>query len=227
MRSSCGEAGLDVRRSDLANSRPARVCPEEDDVRAIGTTASRIRADTARNRRRILASAGRLIGERGIDVGTAIVAREAGVGVATVYRHFPTRQDLLDALYAGAFAGHQNLFAEALAHDEPWRGLEFLLRRIAILRVRSGRCGAEFSARHPERLAGYREIEERCLAELLTRAGAPTAVGDLISLLDGLAGHSDETTAQRLVGHVLRGLMIAASERSVPSPARTAGDRGP
>jgi AcrR family transcriptional regulator len=194
-------------------------------VRVIGTADSRVRADTARNRRRILAAAGRLITERGIDVGTATVAREAGVGAATVYRHFPTRQDLLDALYAGALAGHRNLFDEALAHDEPWRGLEFLLRRLAILRVRSGRCSAEFTARHPERLARYREIEDRSLAELLTRTGAPTTVGDLVALLDGLPGHSDETTAQRLVGHVLRGLVTAASEQPVPSAARIAGRR--
>jgi AcrR family transcriptional regulator len=58
------------------------------------------RADAARNARRLLEAARHLFDERGTQVALDEVARRAGVGNATLYRHFPTRRDLLAAVYA-------------------------------------------------------------------------------------------------------------------------------
>ncbi|WP_219469867.1 TetR/AcrR family transcriptional regulator [Nonomuraea rhizosphaerae] len=58
------------------------------------------RADARRNRDALLTAAGRLFAERGVDVPLDDVARHAGVGNATMYRHFPTRQDLIIAVFA-------------------------------------------------------------------------------------------------------------------------------
>ncbi|MEV4257771.1 TetR/AcrR family transcriptional regulator [Spirillospora sp. NPDC049652] len=60
----------------------------------------RPRADAARNAALLLASAEALFAERGPDVPLDEVAKRAGVGNATLYRHFPTREDLLIAVYA-------------------------------------------------------------------------------------------------------------------------------
>lgn len=58
------------------------------------------RADAQRNRERILAAAREAFGEPGADASMAEVSRRAGVGMATLYRNFPSRRELLEALYA-------------------------------------------------------------------------------------------------------------------------------
>jgi len=56
------------------------------------------RADAVRNRARVLAAADAVFGEKGATASTEEVAARAGVGIATVFRHFPTKQDLLEAI---------------------------------------------------------------------------------------------------------------------------------
>ncbi|MFC4326965.1 TetR/AcrR family transcriptional regulator [Streptomyces andamanensis] len=57
------------------------------------------RADARRNRARVLAAAGKAFAERGLDVPLGEIARRAGVGAGTVYRHFPSKQALLEAVF--------------------------------------------------------------------------------------------------------------------------------
>lgn len=59
-----------------------------------------MRADALANRRRILAAAGDVFGELGVEASTEEVARRAGVGIGTVFRHFPAKQDLVGATLA-------------------------------------------------------------------------------------------------------------------------------
>jgi AcrR family transcriptional regulator len=63
-----------------------------------------MRGDAERNRGLVLAAARKLFGERGDEVHMSQVAAEAGVGIGTVYRHFPTRQALVAAIAEGRFA---------------------------------------------------------------------------------------------------------------------------
>ena len=67
--------------------------------------AKGVRSDAARNRERLLQVAVRLFAERGSDVPPAAVAKEAGVGVGTLYRHFPTREALVEAAYRSDLHG--------------------------------------------------------------------------------------------------------------------------
>src|SRR5947208_2495681 len=62
------------------------------------------RADASRNAARLLAAAREVLAEAGNDVALDAIARRAGVGNATLYRHFPTRGDLLVAVYADEVA---------------------------------------------------------------------------------------------------------------------------
>ncbi|MCG5218595.1 TetR/AcrR family transcriptional regulator [Streptosporangium sp. KLBMP 9127] len=66
--------------------------------------SKRPRADAERNRRRVLVVAQRLFVERGDGVHMSEVAAEAGVGIGTLYRHFPTRQALIEAIAGRRFA---------------------------------------------------------------------------------------------------------------------------
>jgi AcrR family transcriptional regulator len=82
-----------------------------------------LRADAERNRRRLLDAASELFAARGLSVGREEIARHAGVGVATAYRHFPDKQQLIDALYAEHVARLVARAEAALEEDDPWEAL--------------------------------------------------------------------------------------------------------
>src|SRR3954447_23401836 len=87
-----------------------------------------LRADAERNRLAILAPARRVYAVHGLDVGFDVIAHEAGVGAATVYRRFPERADLVDALFEQEIddvVAHLQAAAEGL---DPWAGLCTFLR---------------------------------------------------------------------------------------------------
>lgn len=88
-----------------------------------------LRADARRNRERVLEGAREVFAEHGRDAQMDDVAKRAGVGVGTVYRHFPTKEALVSALTVSLFekvlqAGH-----EALELDDPWEALQSALWR--------------------------------------------------------------------------------------------------
>jgi AcrR family transcriptional regulator len=58
-----------------------------------------LRADAQRNRERLLAVAREVFAEKGVEAPLEEIARRAGVGIGTLYRHFPTRLDLVGAIY--------------------------------------------------------------------------------------------------------------------------------
>ena len=74
-----------------------------------------LRADAQRNRDAVLEAARKLFAEHGNDAQMDDIARKAGVGVGTVYRHFPTKDDLLQALIEKRFAALAERAAEAVA----------------------------------------------------------------------------------------------------------------
>ncbi|WP_329139175.1 TetR/AcrR family transcriptional regulator [Streptomyces sp. NBC_01476] len=63
------------------------------------TTPRRTRSDARQNRERLLEVAAQVFAEQGLDTAPAAIAKQAGVGVGTLYRHFPTREALIDAAY--------------------------------------------------------------------------------------------------------------------------------
>jgi AcrR family transcriptional regulator len=86
-----------------------------------------MRRDAERNRRRILDAAAEVFGDRGVVGSTEEVARQAGVGIATVFRHFPTKEALVEEALLRHFADVQEQ-AVALADDpDPGHALHALL----------------------------------------------------------------------------------------------------
>ena len=81
-----------------------------------------LRADAQRNRERIIVAAREVFGEVGLDASLNEVARRAGVGVATLFRRFPTREDLISATFADRMAEYAALIETALADPDPWHG---------------------------------------------------------------------------------------------------------
>ena len=86
-----------------------------------------LRADARRNREAIVAASREQFARFGMDAQIDDIARDAGVGVGTVYRHFPTKEDLLRALADAKFEGLVEAGRESLEVEDPWEGfVQFL-----------------------------------------------------------------------------------------------------
>jgi AcrR family transcriptional regulator len=88
------------------------------------------RAAAARNRDKILAAARDAFADPGAEISMAEIARRAGVGMATLYRNFPGRQELLEALYAGEVDALCAAAGDAGAAQPPGPALASWLRRV-------------------------------------------------------------------------------------------------
>ncbi|GAA2278742.1 MULTISPECIES: TetR/AcrR family transcriptional regulator [Kitasatospora] len=93
------------------------------------TRPSPLRADARRNRERILEAAVRAFSEKGADVAIDAIAKAAGVGSATLYRHFPTREALIEAAYRNELARVCESVAELLADFPPDRAMRLWMDR--------------------------------------------------------------------------------------------------
>jgi len=147
-------------------------------------TPAPLRKDAARNWHRIVEA-----GRRCVDEGTPIqlndVAKAASVGVATVYRHFPTPEALMEAVAA---AGLEALAADAeraLAEDDAWLALEHFLLAAAEAAITDASIPAVMARR--DVLPATREIQRRLaemFAELLGRAQAAGVVNPEVTAAD-------------------------------------------
>jgi AcrR family transcriptional regulator len=86
----------------------------------MGSEPRPLRADAERNRRRILDAAATVLAAQGLGAGVDAVAREAGVGVGTIYRRFPTKEALLQAVIADRVERVQQELTEVAAIEDPW-----------------------------------------------------------------------------------------------------------
>jgi AcrR family transcriptional regulator len=87
------------------------------------------RADARRNYERVLTAAREAFAEGGESTALEEIARRAGVGIGTLYRHFPTRQALLEALYVNEVAEVSRSAAE-LDDADPWKALSDWFERL-------------------------------------------------------------------------------------------------
>ncbi len=129
-----------------------------------------LRRDAAENRERLLAAASRVFAARGLDAGVEEIAREAGVGMGTLYRRFPSKQALIDELVGGLRLYLLEIARTAL--DEPdGTGLEQALLGTGELLAEQSGCLQNLWA-HSE--VGLEAIEEYHghLSELLESAQA-------------------------------------------------------
>jgi AcrR family transcriptional regulator len=91
------------------------------------------RRDRARNREALLAAARGVLAEHGLGASLQQVARDAGVAIGTLYRHFPTRDDLLVAVFADKLATVASTGEQALADPDPWAGFTRFVETLCAL----------------------------------------------------------------------------------------------
>jgi AcrR family transcriptional regulator len=133
-----------------------------------------LRADAADNRRRILEAARAVFAERGIDAPFDEIARQAGVGNATLYRRFPTRDLLVATVFEERVAEYAGAATEALRAPDAWAGFcQFAQRVFAMQAADRGLSDVlTMTARTTERLDQLRRRAYDDFAELVRRAQA-------------------------------------------------------
>jgi AcrR family transcriptional regulator len=165
----------------------AQLVPEP----ATAPTERPLRADARRNRESILEAARSVFSEQGADAQIDDVARKAKVGVGTVYRHFPTKDVLLEALVLERFAEITALADEALEGENAWEAfLELVWRSAELNAADRGFCDAiAFQDQTPVvvdcgLMTRVSELMRRAQAEGALRADASAA--DVSVLMCGL-----------------------------------------
>jgi len=145
-----------------------------------------LRSDAQENRDRVLEAARTLFAEAGLNVTMREVARRAGVGPATLYRRFPTKQHLVEASFSDELRRCRTIVEEACADPDPWRGLQAVVVRIGELNAGNrGFVDALVSRGDIAALmSDHRARMVRDLAGLLSRAKAAGAVRAEVSLDD-------------------------------------------
>ncbi len=158
-------------------------------------TALALRADAARNKARIVAAAAEVFAERGLEASTAEIAERAGVGEATLFRRFPSKDALITAIIATKMEEALGIGAKCLLESDPWRGLERFLyemteranRDQGVSDAAKDRCAAATE------LAPQRKLLLDLCAQLVRRAQRAGAVredvaGQDLLFLIGAAG---------------------------------------
>jgi AcrR family transcriptional regulator len=132
-----------------------------------------LRRDAERNRQRILLAARAAFAERGLAVTLDEIAERAGVGVATVYRRYANKDDLIEELYEDIVAELAAAAEAELAQDDPWNGLAGFLEQSLAMQARNSALKeimAGGSHRGRERVARARERVAPLASELFERA---------------------------------------------------------
>ncbi|HEX5407943.1 MAG TPA: helix-turn-helix domain-containing protein [Pseudonocardiaceae bacterium] len=135
-----------------------------------------LRADAARNAERIIRAARDAFAQSGTDVSLEEIARRAGVGVATLYRRFPSKDDLIRSIVEWRYAEQvEPVMAAALADVDPWHGMVATLD--AALTVAAEERGIIKASRDPGQLVGG--ILNRFFPELATIVRRGQAAGQI------------------------------------------------
>jgi AcrR family transcriptional regulator len=187
-----------------------------------------LRSDARRNRVRVLEAARRCMARAGLDTQMEEIARRAGVGVGTVYRHFPTKDHLVEALANARFERLAELAREALVAPDPWDGFEGFMRESA--RIQSDdRALSEVLTSRPETMSRAAESADilSLVSQLMERGQQAGVIrpdaepGDVPMMMCALAGtyRNPHASPDRYIGIVLDGLRAAgATERAELPP---------
>jgi AcrR family transcriptional regulator len=203
--------------------------------------ARKPRADAVRNRERVLEAAKAVFSAGGADASLEAVARRAGVGIGTLYRHFPTRESLFEAVYRREV---QQLggFAEQLKNEaEPVEALRRWLRsNVEFVATKKGMSAALALAAHkPSELTAYSfDRLTKAVGALLDRAVAAgeirTDIGpeDVLRALVGMCYMHDQpgwqSTVLRLLDVFVDGLRVQVEPgRQTIAPSRRSVSRKP
>ena len=191
--------------------------------------ARSLRADAQANHDRLLAVAARSFARDGADASLKAIAAEAGVGIGTLYRRFPTREDLIEATYRSQTTGLCESAARLLEKHAPVPALqEWMEKFVDYMLTKQGMSDALpaiLATREGLRLHSREALGQA--VEMLLKAGvsagalrSDVAAADVLMALGGITligGHERRRElASRLISLLLDGLVATRTSPSIP-----------
>jgi AcrR family transcriptional regulator len=210
---------------------PARARRAAGEAEELRSARPALRADARRNRERIVAAAQEVFAQRGLDVPVEDIARHAGVGVATLYRRFPTRGDLIAGAFEAKMAAYADAVTQALADPDPWAGFCSYIEQVCAMQAADrGFAGVltmtfpmarQFQAERDRAYQGFAELADR--AQSAGKLRADFVPEDLVILLLANAGVVAGTaraapgTWRRFAAYMVQAFSAASAE-PLPAP---------
>jgi AcrR family transcriptional regulator len=187
------------------------------------------RSDARDNRARILAVARAAFAADGLDVPIREIARRAQLGVATVYRHFPTKEALFAEAFSEQMTTCSTIVEEGLADPDPWRGLSRVVERLMAINALDRGFSRAFTSRLPtaaDYFAQDRDRTLRMVLDLLRRAKEAGTLRTDIVLEDVVLGlmanegiRAESPAARVAASRRFAGLMLQSFRAdAVPGP---------
>ena len=189
-----------------------------------------LRKDAVRNRELLIAAAREVFARRGSEASLDDVARHAGLGVGTAYRHFANKHELLTAMMADILDGMVLELERAALIDDPWQALvAFLEAALAVQARDRGLREVMLGVYDPDEMERVHERLSPPLNDIVGRARAagvvredlqPTDVGMIIAMLCAVtevAGEADPELWRRYLAMTLDGIRPGGSTLPVPA----------
>ncbi|MEV4613580.1 helix-turn-helix domain-containing protein [Kitasatospora sp. NPDC049258] len=175
------------------------------------------RADAARNFDALLAAAREAFAEQGAEASLEDIARRAGVGIGTLYRNFPARRHLFEAVYANEI-DELGLLAAELSAEPPWEALTGWLRRFVAYTLTKRAIREALEAEESDIFLACRQSMYDAATPLLERAQASgdvrpdMSIDDLLRLVSGISSVAfpDEGQRDRVLAIALDGVRARA-----------------
>jgi AcrR family transcriptional regulator len=195
-----------------------------------------LRSDALDNRELILDAARALFAAEGLNVPMRVIARRAGVGPATLYRHFPTKETLVTEAFAEEMRACRAIVDEGLAAPDPWHGFCLVIEKICALHARNRGFTAAFMTAYPGAadFAALRRHSLSSAAELARRAKeaghlrSDFVLDDLILVFmanDGIRAASPAArvaASRRFAALAIQAFLASAEHLPLPTAARLA-----
>ncbi|MGH8240621.1 MAG: TetR/AcrR family transcriptional regulator [Steroidobacteraceae bacterium] len=124
-----------------------------------------LRSDARRNRERILHIAREIVIHEGSDVGMDVIAKAVGVGVGTLYRHFPTKQALMEQILGSLLAERIQAFEQAMQIEDPADSLKYAIERAAQITVTEMGIAAVYDGTQMKDACPQLQVELKAITE--------------------------------------------------------------
>jgi AcrR family transcriptional regulator len=193
----------------------------------------KLRADAERNRAAIVEAARAVFAEQGLEAPLDEIAKLAGTGNATLYRRFPTRGDLVAAVFAERMADHVEAVEAALADSDAWDGFASYVRAITTMQSRD-RGIADLVTMDVSAAPEIEQLRTRAYEGVVALVQRARTAGvlrsdftdqDVVLLLMANAGLVErahgitDSASARLIGLLLDGLRADAATNAPPAPS--------
>ncbi len=199
-------------------------------VNTCRTSERPLRKDAARNRQRVIDAARDLFATRGLDATLNEVAHHDGLGVGTVYRRFPTKEELFEAIFEDAIDEVAAVADTGLEFDDSWQGFSWFVEEMCqrtatdrgLREILYGKCscGNRVEAARTRLVPKIAKLVERAQKDGYLRPGISDTDMPILGMLAGtvseFAGHVDADLWRRYVAIFMDGLRNRDGQQPLP-----------